>query len=219
MIKNVIFDVDGVLRTLVIEPVNDILPKEILEKYPHRYDGVSLRDYFSTFLHNDIFAKFDYGFISREEMALAISSAFNEPYEVLDYLLDHRLARDKNIIFDDTLNLIKRLKQEGMKTYIISNMGIDMATKLRKYIGEENFDDIIFSCEVHMRKPNSDIYEYAVKRFQINPSESVFVDDRQVNLDPFAALGGNVFLFNSKDIPGSVSDLEEYLSGVSMQKQ
>lgn len=219
MIDSVIFDVDGVLRTLEIEPLVDILPKEILDKYPGRYDGVTLRDYFSAFLHNKIFEQFDYGNVSREEMAKNICLAFNEPYEVLEYLLVHRLARNKNIIFQPTLNFIKKIRKAGFKTFILSNMGIDIATVLREYLGEENFNDIIFSSEVHMIKPNPDIYDYAVKRFGIKPENSLFVDDREINLKPFKTLGGNVFQFNPKDIEGSVQKLEDVLSQSGFQKQ
>lgn len=219
MIKNVIFDMDGVLRTLVIEQLNDILPKEMLAKYPGRYGGVSLRDYFSTFLHNKVYDQFDLGNVSREEMALQISSTFNEPYEVLDYLLEYRLLREKNIIFDQSMDFVKRIRQEGIKTFILSNMGIDMSAKLRKYVGEENFDDIIFSNEVHMKKPNKEIYEYAIQRFGIKPKESLFVDDRVANLEPFEALGGNVFQFNPTDISGSILKLEDMLDSSGFQKQ
>ena len=70
-----------------------------------------------------------------------------------------------------------------------------------------------------MKKPNKEIYEYAIQRFGIKPKESLFVDDRVANLEPFEALGGNVFQFNPTDISGSILKLEDMLDSSGFQKQ
>ncbi len=219
MIKNIIFDVDGVLRKLNDEPVTSILSDELLEKYKGRYDGITIKKYFSKFLHNDIFKKYDLGFTTQDEMIDEISAYFNEPKEIIKFLLDARCKRQYNTIFEPTMNLVGKLKDQKYKTYILSNMGQEAADVLKIYIDISKFDDIIFSCEVGIIKPHPEMYSYALNRFGIKANESIFVDDRQENLAPFEKYGGSTFLFDSNNIEGSVKKLEETINQNGLQMQ
>lgn len=218
MIKNVIFDVDGVIRTIKIQPVTNFLSNELAEKYGPRYDGVTIRNYFDKLLHNEIFDKFDLGQIDLQELIKLISERHNEPIEVLQEVMSRRLELQNNIFFVPTMNLIKKLKEEGYNIFILSNMGIDMAQVLKEVFAECEFDDIVFSSEVHMMKPNLEIYEYALNRFNARPEECLFVDDRLVNLEPFKKLGGNIYEFNPKNVEESVKGLEEMLTPSTFSK-
>lgn len=217
MIKNVIFDVDGVIRKLNDDPVEDLLPADLLEKYKGRYANLSIKKYFSKFLHNDIFAKYDLGISTQDEMIAQISEYFNEPQEVLKFLLDVRCLKEHNTIFEQTINLVNSLRKNNYNTYILSNMGLEAANVLKVYIDMSKFNDAIFSCDVGFMKPNLDMYTYALKRFGVKAEESVFVDDRQENLTPFKKLGGLTYLFDSNKIDSSVKELEEIITQNGIQ--
>ena len=45
------------------------------------------------------------------------------------------------------------------------------------------FDDIIISGKEKMIKPNRQIYELAINRFNLNPKYCVFIDDKIQNID------------------------------------
>lgn len=51
------------------------------------------------------------------------------------------------------------------------------------------FDQVIFSCDVHLRKPDPRIYRLALARLDSEPDQCLFVDDKKRNTDAAAALG------------------------------
>ena len=74
------------------------------------------------------------------------------------------------------------------------------------------FDNIMFSCEIGLRKPNIEFYKMALKKFKIAARECIFIDDNIKNLTPFEELGGKVFLFNNKKINDNFIKLNEVIS-------
>ncbi len=51
------------------------------------------------------------------------------------------------------------------------------------------FEEICFSFRLSMRKPDLEIFEYMISRYQLDPAEILFVDDRKDNTDAAARLG------------------------------
>lgn len=51
------------------------------------------------------------------------------------------------------------------------------------------FDGQVVSFLAHSNKPDRAIFEYAIGHLDINPRETLFIDDSQHNLDAAAALG------------------------------
>jgi HAD superfamily hydrolase (TIGR01509 family) len=62
------------------------------------------------------------------------------------------------------------------------------------------FNGGIFSHEVGVRKPDRRIYELLVERYNLVPSECLYVDDKEKNLHPAVALGMKTHLFTSAEI-------------------
>ncbi len=81
----------------------------------------------------------------------------------------------------------------------------------RKLIPNINYDQVVFSCDVGIMKPNLDIYALAQKNANVEAKSILFIDDRQDFLDGAKEAGWNTFLFNDKDRKNSINDLEEYL--------
>ena len=212
MIKNIIFDVNKVLRVLNNEPLENFMPQKLFLKHKKQYETVMSKDYIKKVYHNSIFTQYDLGLIERDDLIKRLSEKFCEPLEVVTAVMDTRLLKKHNTVFKPMINLIKNLKKQGKKVFILSNMGKDMSEVLTEMMGKENFDDIIYSCDVHMVKPNKDIYEYAIERFNINPTESLFVDDTKPNLDTFAMLGGHTYLFDYTQMENSIDEIENLIS-------
>tara|TARA_R110000787_G_scaffold286385_1_gene404543 strand:- start:19541 stop:20155 length:615 start_codon:yes stop_codon:yes gene_type:complete len=51
------------------------------------------------------------------------------------------------------------------------------------------FDAFYLSQEIHLRKPNSDIYNFVLDIHNINPNESLFIDDTKENSEAAKKLG------------------------------
>ena len=53
----------------------------------------------------------------------------------------------------------------------------------------KDFDDKIISGREFLVKPDPKIYELAISRFDLNPEETLFVDDRADNIETSIRLG------------------------------
>ena len=74
--------------------------------------------------------------------------------------------------------------------------GIDF---LRRFPVYGLFDGEVVSCEEHTVKPEPRIYEILLERYGLTPSETLFIDDREMNIEAAAALGIHGFVFDHRD--------------------
>jgi putative hydrolase of the HAD superfamily len=51
------------------------------------------------------------------------------------------------------------------------------------------FRGIVISGEIKMMKPEPEIFQYLLRRYELSPSETVFVDDHRPNIEAAQALG------------------------------
>jgi putative hydrolase of the HAD superfamily len=100
---------------------------------------------------------------------------------------------------NDTMILwVQQLHAAGFKTAILSNMPTDMATHVRNnFAWIRHFDHHIFSGEVRSVKPEPAIYQHCIEVLGVKPSEALFIDDRDVNLEQGRAAGIRGIRFKS----------------------
>ena len=85
-------------------------------------------------------------------------------------------------VHQENVNLALKLKQKGYPIYLLSNFPGDQFEKYRlqnSFLNE--FDDRIISGDVGLAKPDIKIYQLAIKKFNLNPEESLFIDDKIEN--------------------------------------
>ena len=75
----------------------------------------------------------------------------------------------------------------------------------------ECFDGDVISCEEGVVKPMPRIYDILLERFALDPSDTLFIDDRRENVEAAAAKGIGAFLFDKHDREGSCARLREML--------
>jgi putative hydrolase of the HAD superfamily len=92
------------------------------------------------------------------------------------------------------------LKARGMRTAILSNMG-DSVLKVmeREFNWLGRFDVLVWSYQLLMAKPDPAIYKYALEKLGTEPEETLFVDDRQLNIDAALALGMKALIFTTAE--------------------
>jgi putative hydrolase of the HAD superfamily len=101
-------------------------------------------------------------------------------------------------INDAMILWVQRLHAAGFKTAILSNMPTDMATHVRNnFAWISYFDHHIFSGEVRSVKPEPEIYQHCIDALGVQPSEALFIDDRDVNLEQARAAGIHGIRFQS----------------------
>ena len=106
------------------------------------------------------------------------------------------------------LQWIKTLRENGLTIGILSNLPSPLADALRgteRFM--EHFDHVTFSCELRLFKPQAAIYEHSFRGLRVAPEETLFIDDRQENVDGARAVGMHAELFTTweefaRNVPG-----------------
>ena len=98
-----------------------------------------------------------------------------------------------------TERLVGDLKAAGYRLYVLSNMSREFIAFLRRFPVYRLFDGEVVSCEEHTVKPEPRIYEILLERYGLTPSETLFIDDREMNIEAAAALGIHGFVFDHRD--------------------
>ncbi|MBR5864084.1 MAG: HAD family phosphatase [Alistipes sp.] len=122
-----------------------------------------------------------------------------------------QIAIGKQETIAPTAELIADLKQAGYRLYVLSNMSREFIDFLREQEVYANFDGDVVSCEVGVVKPMPEIYDVLLERFSLEPSETIFIDDRRENIDAAEAKGISAFHFDRNDYAGSCERLREIL--------
>ncbi len=96
----------------------------------------------------------------------------------------------------DSVELLYSLQNAGYATYGLSNWSHELFQIVRKHLHYfDTLDGIIMSGKEKMVKPAPEIYKLLLTRYNLVPQETVFIDDRHVNLAPAVELGMQTVLF------------------------
>ena len=152
---------------------------------------------------------YDMGVLSFDQVAEELAAYRGVEPEFAREMITIAIGKQETI--RPTEKLIDELKAAGYKLYVLSNMSREFIDFLRKQRVYENFDGDVVSCEVGIVKPMPEIYDLLLERFDLNPAETIFIDDRKENVDAAAAKGIATFHFDRNDYEGSCERLREIL--------
>ena len=101
--------------------------------------------------------------------------------------------------FDDrVLGWARNLRSHGVRTGILSNLPRPLGEHLKTLPGFLNhFDEITFSYELGVVKPDAPIYRSAIGGLSIDPAEALFLDDRPSNVEGARAVGLSAEIFTT----------------------
>ncbi len=92
----------------------------------------------------------------------------------------------------------QQLKQRGLLTAILSNMGDNvLASVEHTFNWLPRFDVLIWSYQWHMAKPDLAIYRLVLDKLGISPEEALFLDDKLLNVEAALALGMKAIQFTT----------------------
>ena len=99
----------------------------------------------------------------------------------------------------ETVQLFQKLKSLNQyKFYALTNWSAEtFPVALARYDFLHWFDGRLVSGEERMRKPAPEFYQLLLDRFQIDPSQSIFIDDNLRNIKAAQALGVKSIHFHS----------------------
>ncbi len=103
--------------------------------------------------------------------------------------------------FEGTVEIFKELKHSGKyKIYALTNWSAEtfpMAQEKFEFLGW--FDGIVVSGAGKMRKPAQEFYQILLDRYNVNPHESLFIDDNYRNILAAEKMGINCIHFTSSE--------------------
>ena len=200
-IKNVIFDIGNVL-------VDFDWDGHIKRICPYLSDEAVYEINVAAW-GNNRWDKFDLGIDSKIVISEMVSYAPKYEKEIRTLFSNfHGCFRRR----DSSIPWLKDLKSRGYKVYYLSNYShIAMEANPECLDFLPYMDGGIFSCDVHVIKPDRKIYALLCEKYNLIPEECVFIDDLEKNIE-----GAKNFGFKGIQL-GSVkqaqNDLEKLLKG------
>ena len=152
---------------------------------------------------------YDMGVLSIDQVAAELAAYRGVETSFAREMIQIAIGKQETIA--PTAALIADLKQAGYRLYVLSNMSREFIDFLREQEVYANFDGDVVSCEVGVVKPMPEIYDVLLERFSLEPSETIFIDDRRENIDAAEAKGISAFHFDRNDYAGSCDRLREIL--------
>lgn len=177
-----IFDLGDVLFTWSAETKTTIPPK-LLRKI----------------LESLTWFEYEKGNIGEQEAYDAVARVFGVPSSEVGAAFQG--ARDSLQSNPRLVALIRELKEQyGLKVFAMSNISApDWEVLKGKATPEEwsLFDRVFTSAEARERKPNLGFYKQVLEATGVDPSRSVFVDDKLDNVISARSVGLNAIIFDS----------------------
>lgn len=184
MIRNILFDMGNVLirfdRKLFL-------------------DRLDISEADKTVLLREVFANVEWAEMDRgtktEETAL-VSMCKRLPQRL------HAAAETMTLHWDEPLlpiagmyELVEELKEKGYGVYLLSNASVRQHEYWPRIPAGKFFDGTLISADVHVMKPQPEIYRLCLEKFGLKAEECFFIDDVAANIEGalHCGLSGAVF--------------------------
>lgn len=185
-IKNVIFDFDGVTFKNRDGSFRNVLAK--------KFDILDLEFDAAYFVASES------GFLQEETKYW---QAFLKPLKAKIKLTATEL---KKIYFKinepvtDVIDFIKDQKRKAKKIYYLTNNSKTHFLPRTETKTFELFDGGLASYQVGIEKPSPEIFEILVEKYKLNPTETLFIDDKEENVQAAKQFGLHSFVYNDEEI-------------------
>lgn len=185
VIKNIVFDLGGVIMTLD--------PAEALR----RFKALGLSDaerYLDSYTQSGIFGNLEEGNITAEDFRSKLSSLTG--HELTFDECKHAWLGYRKDVPQRNLDLLKELRAKGYRLILLSNTNpfmMDWALS-SEFDGKgsslnDYFDALYLSYRLGIMKPAPDFFRQVLDNESILPEETLFVDDGPRNVEAAGKLG------------------------------
>ncbi len=174
MIKNIIFDIGNVILNFNI---NEVLPKFTTNKEEQKFILENIINS-PEWLGN---ALIDTGYISREDAIEIVKDRTNHCNDklIVDFWKNYN---DFAQVDERVLSLIRKLKDNNYKIYLLSNINPYTFEFVNKSDLFNLVDGYVLSYKEHKVKPYKAIYNVLLERYKLLPNECIFIDDNEKNI-------------------------------------
>jgi len=189
-IRNIIFDLGGVLITLD------------RNRSANRFKKMGLKnaeELLNAYHQKGIFLELEEGKLSQEEFYEAVCKEAGK--FVTKEIIDRGWMGFMKEVPEYKMVMLEELRQKGYRLYLLSNTNpviMDWAyspafSPQGKSV-DEYFDKLYLSYQIGYAKPHPEIFRFMIDDSGIIPSESFFIDDGVANVEMGKQLGMKTYL-------------------------
>ena len=138
--------------------------------------------------HHPDWAEKDRGLVPEAELEKRFGARTGLTQAEVRRLLD--AARESLSLKTDTVAWMDELRGQGFRLFGLSNMPQDHYRYLReRFDFWERFEGLLISSDIAWVKPEPEIFEQFLSRFNLHPLDCIFIDDSQANINAAGELG------------------------------
>lgn len=197
MRKALIFDIGGIILDVSDEVITKFL--NITEEETKKLNKLVYGD--------KRFYKCLKGEITQEDYEKQLIQENSDKKVEIDKLLNPVYQEQVLPFISNTWEYIYELKKQGYQIYFLSNLTEASYEYLKEKLKITHLvDGAIYSWQEGLAKPQKEIYELLLKKYQLKREEVVFFDDKLKNVEMGNKLGIKSVLYKTK------KDIEENIN-------
>ncbi len=172
MIRQVVFDIGNVM--------SDFQWQNVIDTCGFSAEAAAVLA--ERIFRDPLWEEYDRGVIGDENVTAALRKNCAGYEKEFDALYEH--FGDLVVEREYAAGLVEELKKNGYQVYVLSNYGDTMYRKNGCYFQFLKLvDGCVFSWQEKLIKPDPKIYQLLLSRFGIKGEETLFLDDRAVNVE------------------------------------
>jgi putative hydrolase of the HAD superfamily len=187
-IKAVLFDLDGIVIVGRTRFFSERLSEE------HNIPAEQVQEFFLRDFKPCSFGKADL----KEQLApyLLKWNWKGTVEDFLEYWFSSESTKDEEV-----MRIVQKLRGSGVKCYIATRQDKYRLQYLLDVVGlKDYFDGIFCTCNIGYDKSQPEFFEYALRELDAKPSEVLYFDDLQKNVDTANALGIDAHFYNGIEV-------------------
>lgn len=190
-IKNIIFDYGNVIFEIDFKKAQNAL---------QQLGIIDIEHFFAHKNHNNLFNDFETASITPDQFRTGIRDAA-ENTALTDEQIDEAWNSLLIGVPPNIHHVLLKVK-EKYRTFLLSNNNEIHYNYIMDYLKREHdmenidhlFERAYFSQQMNLRKPNVEIFEQVLKENNLNPEETLFIDDSPQHIEGGKKAGLNTLL-------------------------
>ena len=143
-----------------------------------------------TIFQSGLWERLDLGTMTRQELVLKVVSMIGSTYQkkVEEVIWNWPSYID---IYREVFPVLSELKKKGHRIFVLSNTSKVFYDLLEEQLSplKELLDGFVLSCDIKAIKPDLAMFKEILDKYQLNPTNCVFLDDIEDNTSAAEKLG------------------------------
>lgn len=185
-IDNVVFDIGNVLVKWS--------PQEVMQRTFG--DLPEVEELSRQIFQHETWISLNVGAMTEEEAKAIYIDALGLSRKQIDSFFYH--IKDTQDLIDGSVNLLEKLAAAGYGLYALTDNIDEIVAYLKeRYTFWKYFRHVTVSSEVHCMKPHPEIFHMMLSHNDLDPEQTVFIDDMSLNIEGAQSVGISTVQFTS----------------------